>query len=58
MGNFINKNKAKSSNSKKVFTGVSKIQSISTKKVIHKAKVLTPSDVEANRCMAYSYLSL
>lgn len=31
---------------------------LSTKKVIHKAKVLTPSDVKENRSMAYTYLNL
>lgn len=49
MGNIVRLNKNASS-TKKVH--------VSTKKVIHKAKILTPSDVQANRSMAYTYLNL
>lgn len=48
MGNLI-KNKGKISSSKRSRT---------SKKVSHKAKVLTVADVTANRSMAYSYLQL
>ena len=48
MGNILNLTK-KSKATKKSFT--------STKKVNHKAKVLTPQDVQNNRSMAYQYLS-
>lgn len=49
MGNIITINK-NSKSTKKSF--------LSTKKVTHKAKALTPSDVQANRSMAYTYLNL
>lgn len=31
---------------------------VSTNKVTHKARVLTPSDVQKNRSMAYTYLNI
>lgn len=49
MGNFIKKNKTTSKRVTSVGSG---------KKVLHKAKVLTPADVEANRSSAYRYLAL
>jgi len=52
MGNFIGKS------SKIVSVRASKKSAISSNKIIHRAKVLSSSDVEANRCMAYAYLSL
>ena len=48
MGNILNLSK-KTKATKKLFA--------STKKVNHKAKVLTTQDVQNNRSMAYQYLS-
>lgn len=49
MGNFIISNKNKSSG---------KVVSTNKKTIIHRAKVLSPSEVEANRSSAYKYLTL
>jgi|26BtaG_2_1085354.scaffolds.fasta_scaffold00155_14 hypothetical protein len=49
MGNILKLNKS-SKTTKKAF--------VSTKKVTHKARVLTASDVQANRSMAYTYLNI
>ena len=47
MGNILKSNKVSS-----------KLKNTSSnKRVIHKAKVLTPKDVQNNRSMAYTYLS-
>lgn len=48
MGNILNLTK-KSKATKKSFT--------STKKVNHKAKVMTLDDIKNNRSMAYNYLT-
>lgn len=37
---------------------ITKKANVSAKKVTHKARVLTASDVQANRSMAYTYLNL
>lgn len=51
MGNFIKKPSKVSS------ARATKRSYVTSKKITHKATVLTTSDVEANRSMAYSYLS-
>lgn len=51
MGHLIKTSKIRSSKSKAS-------NSITVKRVLHKAKVLTAADVEANRSTAYTYLTL
>jgi hypothetical protein len=52
MGHFINNNKKKSASK------VRKMDVTCNVVIVHKAKVLTTADVEANRSRAYTYLPL